>query len=287
MGLVRAIWVAGTRVSSRWRSPRRMLGVCAVWCVALASLPVAQASLNSTMTETTSSVYSYASTVGGTLVVDGSVSAPDGAGSLTLATVFADKAGRPSAVFAPQIVDINPASGGLTVTTPEGTWNSCQMPLTCHVTDSGGTIDFGFTWKVAKSTSSKRIWFYVVQHGSKVSLRDDALVKWRARHRMGGAYFVSTRGGDSVGLVSDAVDAGIDIAYSAPGFRSGSIALTIPECSDVGAGLWSLVSRTSRSSSLCPVYALGSVSRSDSGWRATGPAAGVSEQATRLEVVAL
>jgi len=234
--------------------------------------------------KTLSAVYSYDGRAGGILVIDGEVDARGGAASVALATAFASNSAHPL-VFAPTVVDADAGHGGLRVITPRGVTTTCALPLTCHVTNSGG-IDFGYSFKVARSNQAEGVRFFVAVTGARVTMHDDALRNWSARHRQGQARFVAEGTTSGAALDTDLVDASLSTRVASTGFRGGSLAISIPACSDIGAGIWTLTTGDYDDRQICPVYAVADITGTASGWTAHGAAGGVSENSTALVVIA-
>lgn len=240
-----------------------------------ASASVATASTSAAV-QTTWSRYEFVGKDNGLLVIDGT--AEVGAGSFLVEANVG-----PDGDAYGDVLDFD-AVGPVGTYGAVGHHDLCAGPLTCEV--AHGRLHFGVIYQVEGDGRHRLdLRFYVAVRGRHVQVRDQLLMGWSAQHRHGGVVRRTAADTDVVGATVPGVTAGVNAGVSAPGPAGGSVAVAIPACDVVGAGLLRLSGGRHAATAVCPSDPVSAVAARRTKWTASGAVAGVSEYASRLVVL--
>lgn len=256
---------------------RRLL-LCASLLLAATSVP-ALATTHSTHEAV--ATYSFDGAGDATMIVSGSIRMAPGA-IFVLTQADVTSRAQPQ-VFFPQVLDLDPTDGIRTYGAL-GNHTACAAPLTCSV--SGDTFGFGISFDVQGDGKHPiHVRMFLAARGAAVTLRDRVMLHWHARHRSTGLITRTDADAAGAGAEVEGNDIGAMTSVSAPGATGGSVALAIPGCDALGAGVMTLTGGTQTQDALCPTQPVGALAWQRTSWQMTGFAAGVSQNQTRLVVL--
>ena len=264
---------------SRWRVgvlvslAMLALGGAPVWAAPAPALKVAVARYS----------FTGARDGNGSLLVTGWVKM--GAGAMFSDVVVLDAGSGNAQTFAATVIDLGPSVGVRGYGRLAG-HSLCRAPLTCSI--SGGLFTFSSSFSVSGNGSDRPdLRQYIAVRGPAVHIQDDVTYGWRARHQGSGLIVRTDQDASGAGADIAGLDVGLTTAVSASGYRTGSVAILVPACEQAGAGLLSLTGGPNPVTALCPSGPVTAVSQRGTHWSATGAAAGVSGNQTRLVVIEL
>jgi len=188
-------------------------------------------------------------------------------------------------VFFPQVVDLDSRDGVRSYGAP-GQHTLCAAPLSCSV--QGDVFSFGVSNSVeGDGKTPLHLRFYLAARGAKVTLHDRAAIGWKIRHRTSGLVRRTDADATGAGIDAENFDLGVTTSVGAPGPAGGSVAIAVPGCDLVGAGLLMLSGGEQSTNALCPSGPVGELAWHKTTWSASGATAGVSTNQTRLVVLPL
>lgn len=165
-----------------------------------------------------------------------------------------------------------------------GNRDLCAGPLTCSW--QGGKFGFGMDSQVfGDGHHFLHIRVYIAIAGEDVHLHDKLLDGWTAHHRSGGVTRVTDESAGGGGVQAGGQTLGVNTGATAAGPDGGSVAIAVPGCDDVGAGVLTLTGGATSTTALCPSDAIVGISNRPTTWVASGAVAGASENTTRLVVL--
>jgi hypothetical protein len=224
-------------------------------------------------------VFSYDGKGPALLSVEGSVEAIGRPGYL--ASVAADGEGSDLTPFFPDLVELGEDGAPLQTYGAVGAHDLCLSPVvTCDSRAGSSSLQFGISFSVGKSSSPVHIRMVVALEGTRVRA-SHVEIGWKARKRLGGFSRVTT-GGTGVRTVGTSLEA-LPTA-TLPGGRGGSIAVAVPPCDQVGAGIVTLTGAKAASTTACPTGPFAAAAVGVTRWSMAGTAAGMSTYRTRLLV---
>lgn len=216
------------------------------------------------------------------LSVEGSVEAIGRPGYF--ATVIADEFDGQLDPFFPDVIDLGGNGSPARTYGAVGAHDLCVSPVvTCTPSSTTGSLGFGVSFSVGRSTRPQHLRLLLALEGTKVSASHVEL-GWKAHVRHSG-FTRSTAGGTGVRAFGAAVEAMPDASLR--GGRSGSIAVAVPPCEDVGAGVVRLTGGRTTETAICPSYPVAAAAAGPTTWTTSGPAAGITTYRTRLIVIDL
>ena len=225
--------------------------------------------------------YSYSGRGDGFLEIVGSAKIVPGT---FFATVDVDRPNSSKAdAFFPFILDLDSLASADSYGAV-GNRDLCAGPVDCHVTGGAFSFSVGFTIQGGGDTPMG-LNTYVVLRGADVKIHDILVHGWTAHHHDGGALRVTDSQAGGAGVDAFGSSAGANTGARAPGPRAGSVAIAVPACDQVGAGVLLLTGGEQTQTALCPSDAIAAVARHAAKWTATGAVAGVSTYSTRLLVI--
>jgi len=166
-----------------------------------------------------------------------------------------------------------------------GDRNLCTAPVQCQVVNGRMTFTVEFTVN-GDGKHREHLRQYIVARGAHLVVHDVFLKGWTPAHRQGGATRRTDDDADGAGVMAAGTGVGTDLGVSAPGPAGGSLALAVPACDQIGAGLMTLSGGTQTQTAICPTTSISAVARHRTTWQLSGAVGGATSYATRLLVIA-
>lgn len=265
------------------RGSRRSVVIVSALIASIASAATVplSASAGAPVLQTRWARYSFDGTGSGLLYVSGSVKIVPGA---FFATVSVANPHSPKpAPFFPDLLDLDAGSTAGTYGAL-GDRDLCAGPVSCHA--SGGRLEFSLTFGIQGDGRHRLdLSDYIVIRGADPTIHDIAVVRWTARHRTDGVLRRTDESAGGAGVTAYGLVAGVNTGTSAPGPAAGSVALAVPACDMVGAGVLTLSGGANGATAVCPSDLIADVAKRGTTWTATGAVAGASNHTTRLLVI--
>jgi hypothetical protein len=227
-------------------------------------------------------VFTYDGTGPGLLSVSGTVEANGRPGYL--ASVAAEALDGHLDPFFPDVYELGDGGAPAHTYGAAGTHDVCASPLVTCTADPGSTsLQFSIGFSVGESPRPVHLRMLIAVEGTKVKTAS-AKIGWKGTKRTGGFSRV-TGGGTGFRAGGFAAEALPDASLR--GGRKGSVAIAVPPCDQLGAGLLTLAGGRKDAVAACPTGPFTAAADGPARWSLTGDAAGVSSYLTRLIVVDL
>lgn len=187
--------------------------------------------------------------------------------------------------YFPQVVELG-TGGAHSTYGALGSHSLCPAPAVCTISPDGGTLGFSFSYSVqGDGVHPFHDRDYLVLQGAQVTLDHSGVGAWTLHRFSSWTQVVDTQTAFA-GAGSDGLDVEVDRSVSATGGSQGSVAIAVPPCDVIGAGVATLSGGAQGVQPVaCPSSALAALATRRTTWDLSGALAGASALRTRLLVL--